>query len=175
MSIRALALALAVLVAPSVAADPFGVLDLQDIAPAGEMFGPVTLADGTILYHAEGELALCDPARGRNLAELVIELQMAHTVLRACPGLSNPHRLTRLSDMRALALPRYAERLGLPDGDVARAFHARVAAEVALVGRCGVVANSIASDVADDWFETRLREAMTPDRRPARSCPETFE
>ncbi len=173
---RALLGPLVLLVALPAWADPFGVVDLDAMAGSGTVQGPVSVADGLVLFRDEaGEVALCDPARGRNFAELVIELQMAQTVLLACRGLTNPHRTGRVAAMRALALPRYAERAGVGEGVVEAAFDARAEAEVELVTRCGVRANEIVADVADDWFETRLREAMEPERVPAMSCPRGLE
>lgn len=161
------------LAALPVAADPFGVVDVAAMVPASGLMGPMTQTDGTILYRDDtGAAALCDPTRGRNLADLVIELQMAQTVLMACPGLTNAARQDRVTTLRTLALPRYAHRANVDPEGVRAAFLTRANAEVALVTRCGVTANGIAADVADPWFETRLREAMEAERMPAISCPD---
>ena len=168
----ALLAAQTLLAAAPLMAEPFGLVDLATLAPAGGVQGPVSVGDDLVLYLDEtGNVAVCDGARGRNLADLVIELQMAQTVLLACPGLTNPSRTGRVAAMRALALPRYAARAGVATGDVVAAFDARANDEIELVTRCGVRANEIVADVAEEWFETRLREAMEPARLPARSCP----
>lgn len=162
----------ALIAAVPTGAEPFGLVEAEAFVPAGGLQGPVSLENGLVLYRNEGgDVALCDPNRGRNLADLVIELQMAQTVLLACSGLTNPHRTARIAAMRALALPRYAARAGVALDAVETAFETRAAEEVELVTRCGVRANEIVADVADDWYETRLREAMEADRLPASNCP----
>ena len=172
----ALLAAQTLLAAVPLQAEPFGLVDLGTLAPAGGVQGPVSIGDDLVLYLDEADqVAVCDGARGRNLADLVIELQMAQTVLLACPGLTNPSRTGRVAAMRALALPRYANRAGVEMDAVVTAFEARANDEIALVTRCGVRANEIVADVVEDWFETRLREAMEPQRMPAISCPRDLQ
>lgn len=155
--------------------EPFGVVDVNALVPVGGVQGPVSIEGDLVLLDGDGDnVALCDPARGRNLADLMVEVQMAQTVLLACPGLTNPVRTGRVAAMRALGLPRYAERAGVALEDIVVAFDARALTEVDLVTRCGVRANEIVADVIDDWFETRLREAMEAERMPARRCPAEF-
>ncbi len=166
---RAMVLA-AFMVCPA-QADPLGVVELSALTPQAGLQGPVSRPDGTVLFRDdEGDVVLCDPARGPNLAEMVIELQMAQTVPMACPGLSNAARLAQVRDLRALVLPRYADRAGVDADTVRAAFLARANGEIELVTRCGVTANDIASEATDPWFETRIREAVEADRLPARAC-----
>lgn len=165
-------LGICLLAAQPMGAEPFGVVDVAALVPASGLAGPVSRADGTVLYRDDaGEAVLCDPTRGRNLAELTIELQMAQTVLLACEGFVNAARRAQVAHLRAFVLPRYAVRAGVNESRLRAVFATRARDEVALVTRCGVTANEILADVVDPWFETRIREAMIPDRTPARACP----
>ncbi len=167
---RAMVLA-APLVCPA-QTDPLGVVELSVLILQAELQGPVSRSDGTVQFRdQDGDISLCDSARSPNLAEMVIELQMAQTVLLACPGLSNAARRAQVQDLRRLVLPRYADRAGVDTDTVRAAFLARANGEIELVTRCGVTANDIASEATDPWFETRIREAMEADRLPARACP----